>query len=204
MIKFLKKMWRYFWVIYVKKEVISNKLQKQFGHYGKNTCILNPIICISGQHNMYIADDTKINKYVRLQCYQDDNRDYGKIEIGKKCCIEFRFTVLSGPEGLVKIGDNVLIASDVMISNENHGTDPINELSYSEQPLNVKNVSIGNGCWIGEKVCILPGVSIGEKSIVGAGSVVTRDIPSYSIAVGNPARIIKKYNFEKNRWESVN
>ena len=70
-----------------------------------------------------------------------------------------------------------------------------------EQKFSAQDVKIGNGCLIGEKVSILSGVTIGEKCIIGAGSIVTKSIPSYSIAVGNPARIIKQYNFYTKRWE---
>ena len=66
------------------------------------------------------------------------------------------------------------------------------------------DVFIGEGSWIGEKVCILSGVSIGKKCIIGAGSVVTKSIPSYSIAAGNPAKVLKVYNFESKRWEKYN
>lgn len=97
----------------------------------------------------------------------------------------------------------MLIASHVMISSENHGTDPESDTPYMNQPLITKPVSIGDGCWIGEKVCILPGVNIGKKCIIGAGSVVTKSIPDYSIAAGNPARVIKKYSYETHNWEKV-
>ena len=90
-----------------------------------------------------------------------------------------------------------------MISSENHGMDPESEKSYMRQPLVSKPVSIGDGCWIGEKVCILPGVTIGKKCVIGAGSVVTKSIPDYSIAVGNPAKVVKQYNFETQHWEKV-
>lgn len=61
-------------------------------------------------------------------------------------------------------------------------------------------VTIENGVWIGNNVIILPNVTIGEKSIVGAGSVVTKSIPAYSVAVGNPAHVIKHFDFEANIW----
>lgn len=80
---------------------------------------------------------------------------------------------------------------------------PESELPYMRQPLESKPVSIGDGCWIGEKVCILPGVTIGKKCIIGAGSVVIKSIPDYSIAAGNPAKVIKQYNFENHNWEKV-
>jgi acetyltransferase-like isoleucine patch superfamily enzyme len=65
-------------------------------------------------------------------------------------------------------------------------------------------VRIEKGCWIGEKVIILPGVNIGERSIIGAGSVVTKSIPAYSIAVGNPARVIKTWNKDSKQWVKKN
>ena len=66
-----------------------------------------------------------------------------------------------------------------------------------------KGVTIGNGVWIGNNVVILGGVNIGDKAIIGAGSVVTHDVPAYSIAAGNPARIIKTYDKENNCWVNV-
>ena len=66
-----------------------------------------------------------------------------------------------------------------------------------------KPVHIGDKVWVGESVCILPGVTIGECSIIGAGSVVTKSIPPYSIAVGTPAKVIKRYNFDTRSWIKV-
>lgn len=68
-------------------------------------------------------------------------------------------------------------------------------------PLDISDgIIIKDGVWIGNNVIILGGVQIGEKAIVGAGSVITHSIPSYSIAVGNPARVIKKYDFDMNEF----
>ena len=110
---------------------------------------------------------------------------------------------MSSSESRITIGDDVLFASNVLVTNENHGMNPESNEPYMNQALNSKDVKIGDGCWIGEKVIILPGVSIGEKCIIGAGSVVTKSVPNYSIVVGNPAKIIKKYNFNIKRWEVV-
>ena len=66
-----------------------------------------------------------------------------------------------------------------------------------------KGISIEDGVWIGNNVLIMPGVKIGKKAIIGAGSVVTRDVPPYTIAVGNPARVIKQFNMEKQQWVSI-
>jgi len=105
--------------------------------------------------------------------------------------------------GKIDIGTNVLIASHVLITSENHSIDPECNIEYMNQPLLCSDVKIEDGCWIGEKVCILPGVTIGKKSVIGAGSVVTKNIPAYCIAVGNPARIIKKYDFDSHKWIKI-
>ena len=85
----------------------------------------------------------------------------------------------------------------------NHSMNVEGNQYYMAQPLLCEKVVIKDGCWIGEKVCVLPGVTIGEKSIVGAGSVVTKSIPDYCLAVGNPARVIKRWNFSEHRWISL-
>ncbi|MCR5188785.1 MAG: hypothetical protein K6C97_07595 [Treponema sp.] len=77
----------------------------------------------------------------------------------------------------------------------------------NEHPVNrklsAKPVINHDDVWIGEMVSILPGVEIGKGAIIGANAVVTKSIPKYSIAVGNPAKVIKKYNFETKLWDIV-
>jgi lipopolysaccharide O-acetyltransferase len=109
----------------------------------------------------------------------------------------------------VKIGNRVLIASKVYISDCSHGSysgDQFDSEPNSipiERPLFSKPVCIQDNVWIGESVSILPGVTIGEGSIIGANSVVSKSIPENVIAVGSPAKPIKKYNFETKRWEKI-
>lgn len=103
----------------------------------------------------------------------------------------------------VEIGDNVLVASDVIIIDYNHGLNPLTN-SYLDNPLDVSTgVIIRDGVWIGNNVTILGGVTIGQKAVIAAGSVVTKDVPDYTIVAGNPAKVIKQYNFEKQQWERV-
>lgn len=105
--------------------------------------------------------------------------------------------------GDIYIGNNVLVASDVFIIDFNHGTDPKTD-SYLDNNLDVKQVVICDGVWIGNNVIILPGVTIGEKAIIAAGSVVTHDIPAYCIAAGNPAKPVKQYDAVCEKWKRVN
>lgn len=108
----------------------------------------------------------------------------------------------------IEIGDNVLIASKVFISDINHGTytgilcdSPLT--SPNDRTLSSKPIIIGNNVWIGEGVCILSGVTIGSGCVIGAGAIVTKSIPSNSIAVGSPAKVVKTYSFDQKAWLNV-
>lgn len=114
--------------------------------------------------------------------------DYGSnIHIGDNVVINFNLTVLD--EARVSIGNNVFIGPNVSIYTACHPTDPEErnkDIEWSEP------VTIGNSVWIGGSATVCPGVTIGEGCVIGAGSVVVKDIPPYSIAVGNPCRVVKK------------
>lgn len=198
----LRKIWHYIKCSLILRREIGIVAKKRFNDFGTESIIAKPFLQLTGCNNIIIGNNTTILSNCRLAVYGNSNK--ANITIGNNCYIGFGFSVLSCSEAEINIGDDVLFASNVIVTNENHGIDPESDIPYMDQPLKAKNVSIGNGCWIGEKVCILSGVSIGEKAIIGAGSVVTKSIPGYSIAVGNPARIIKKYNFDTKRWELYN
>jgi len=100
----------------------------------------------------------------------------------------------------IEIGDDVLIASNVLIEDALHSygntTVPFKEQGFSR----LASVHIGRGSWIGQNVVINPGVTIGEFCIIGANSVVTKSIPARCIAVGVPARVMKKWDEESESW----
>ena len=177
----------------------SEKWKKRFAYFGEDAALSYPAN-ILGNETISIGEKTVILDHSRMASFQIEGIK-PQIHIGRNCYICSYFTILNASS--VVLGDDVLVASHVLISSENHGMDPESDLSYAAQPLQSSPVTIGDGCWIGEKACILPGVNIGKKCIIGAGSVVTKSIPDYSIAVGNPARIIKKYDFEVHDWVKV-
>lgn len=114
--------------------------------------------------------------------------DYGKqISVGHRFFANFSFTVLD--EAPVTIGDDCFIGPNVSIYTACHSTDPVERNTRNEW---AKPVAIGDNVWIGGSVTILPGVTIGSNVTIGAGSVVVNDIPDNCVAVGNPARVVKR------------
>jgi maltose O-acetyltransferase len=111
------------------------------------------------------------------------------IEIGSNSGIGINASLESS--GRISIGENVMMGPDVVILTRNHKHDditkPMGIQGYTPAP-----VIIEDDVWIGTRVIILPGVRIGRSSIIGAGAVVTKDVPAYSISAGNPARVVKK------------
>ena len=195
-----KKVFDFIHVLIV-RDLIGPIGKTKYASFGEGSRLFKPIIHDKHRKNVSIGNDTVIGKYSRIQCYPDENMKIGHLAIGNGCRIGNRCSFLCG--GDITIGNGVLMASDILVASENHSTDPESMQYYMSQPLKCNNVEIRDGCWIGEKVCILPGVSIGYKTIIGAGSVVTRSIPDYCVAAGNPAKIIKKWNFKTHMWEPL-
>ncbi|WP_194191048.1 DapH/DapD/GlmU-related protein [Clostridium chrysemydis] len=144
----------------------------------------------------------------RIEIFDTGLGNSKKLIIGENCKIGDYVHIAAGEN--VIIGDNCLMASKIYISDINHG-DYSGEFEYSSptippdsRSLYTKPVKIGNNVWIGENACVLPGVMIGDGCIVGANSIVNKNIPNNSIVAGSPAEIIKKYNFELKKWERIN
>ena len=102
----------------------------------------------------------------------------------------------------VTIEDDVMFASNILVNDGSHGYQS-GTIPYKYQPVfRIDPVVIKKGCWIGQNVVIMPGVTIGEFTIIGANSVVTKSIPPHCIAAGGPAVVIKRWDMEKNEWIS--
>lgn len=130
-----------------------------------------------------------------VEDYATLNNAVGELHIGAHTRIGMGNTLI----GPVSIGNHVNLAQNVVVSGLNHNFQEVGKL-IAEQGVSTAQVHIDNDVWIGANSVVLAGVSIGEHVVVGAGSVVTRDLPPYSVAVGNPAKVIRMYNFETKEW----
>lgn len=166
-----------------------------FGRKGKHSLVIPPLK-YNHPENITILDNAVVQKYGWLYCCNVDSH----IIIEKNVQIGHFFHCVALKE--VHISESVLIADKVFLSDCTHNYADITRSIIESGISHLANVNIGAGSWIGEGVSIL-GVSIGKHCIIGANSVVTKDIPDYCVVAGNPARIIKKYNADTNFWETV-
>lgn len=168
------------------------------GEVGSGSFITYPCSLQGGGADyVIIGSNTLLHAHVILGCWiKYGEKSFDPIlRIGDKCNIG-EYTHITACNK-VEIGDGLLTGRFVFIGDNNHGS-----LSFEESPIppverdlfSKGEVVIGNNVWIGDKATILSGVHIGDNVIIGANSVVTKDVPSNSLAAGNPARIIKGLN----------
>lgn len=188
-------------------KIKSNIIKNKFKHCGSNFYIQSSRKIVGYQY-ISIGNRFSCGANLRLEAINSYSniRYYPNIQIGNN--VKLNDDVHIACVNKIKFGNNVLIASKVYISDHNHG---YYNSRYSiqslpiEPPMNrdleVGKVIIGNNVWIGEMVNILPNVTIEDNSIIAAGSIVTKDVPKDSIVAGCPAKVIKKYNYSKSKWE---
>lgn len=124
-----------------------------------------------------------------------------KIFIGNRVTSSGLLTIAAMQEVIIE--DDVMFAMNVLIADGSHGFENA-ETPYRYQKMwKISPVTIRRGCWIGQNVVIMPGVTVGEMSIIGANSVVTKSIPDRCIAIGAPARVIKTWDKSSRHWVSV-
>lgn len=122
------------------------------------------------------------------------------VKIGNRCLIG-RGSGIVGHFS-IEIGDDVWTGHHVYITDQNHGYEDVG-MPISQQSQPERAVKIGNGSWLGHGTVVLPGVTIGEHVVIGANAVVSKDIPSFSVAVGIPAKVIRQYDFTLKCWVDV-
>lgn len=160
---------------------------------------------ISGGKNISLGNKSSIGHdswIATFESYGSQNFQ-PKINIGNTVSIG-NFACITAIDA-IEIHDGCLISEHVYISDHYHGTDPSANIPPINQPLFSKGkVILGENTFVGYRVSILSGVKIGKNCVVGAHSVVTRNVPDNCMVAGIPAKIIKQYNFQSNSWESTN
>ena len=176
---------------------------KRFGAFGDNSIICFPQTTIFNEQYIRIGSHTMIGSHVALsagmipgqQCLTNP-----VVRIGDRCLIG-RGSGIVGHLA-IEIGNDVWTGHHVYITDQNHGYEKI-DLPISMQTQPEEPVVIGDGSWIGAGSVILPGAHIGKHVAIGANSVVNGSIPDYSVAVGSPAKVIKRYT-EQSGWIPAN
>lgn len=181
---------------YIKRRVFAFLYGGAFKEFGKKVSIVDPDI-IEGEEFISLEDGVSFNSGVWMSALKT-HKNNPSIMIKEGTTIG-RFAHIIAIDEIV-IENNVLIADKVYISDNIHSFNKI-DTPIIHQEIEFKGqVSIGENSWIGENVSII-GAKIGKHCVIGANSVVNRSIPNHSVAVGIPAKVIKRYNFATKRWE---
>lgn len=155
-------------------------------------------ICSMTRMDVLPFQPFSIGAYSTIEDFATVNNGVGAVHIGNHSRVGIG-NVIIGP---VNIGNNVIFAQNIVLSGLNHVYTDINTPIHL-QPVTTATITVEDDCWIGANVIITAGVTIGKHSVIAGGAVVTKSIPPFSVAVGNPARIIKQYNPDSQQWETV-
>jgi acetyltransferase-like isoleucine patch superfamily enzyme len=182
--------------------LIEDNSLPSFGNKPKNLKIHLPRLIVNPKR-IFLGDNVSLGQGCYLLAFTDHlGEKYDPIiRIGNNvtATANLQISALQG----VSIEEDVMFASNIFVGDHQHGYETAN-IPYKYQLCRVRPITIKKGCWIGQNVIVMPGITIGEYSIIGANSVVTGDIPARSIAFGSPARVMKKWDANINEWVAEN
>ncbi len=170
----------------------TSRRANRFGTYGEGTIICFPPTALYGEHAIHIGRDTMIGPHVSITAGMTPGQELindRMVVIGDRCLIGRHSSIAAHFE--IVIDDDVFFGPNVYVTDQNHATTD-RDVPIGRQSLPEKPVFIGAGSWLGANVVVTPGVNIGAHVAVGAGSVVTHDLPDHCVAVGAPARVVKQ------------
>lgn len=181
--------------------IYTKLLSPCFSSIGKKTIVIPPLR-FSNLHLIHLGKGVEIqsNCWILAQ-KNNDTKEYPKIVIKDYAGIGMNATISAAK--LITIEEHVLLARNVYISDHGHDYYDISQPIMHQGIRKIAEVRVGANTWLGQNSVILPGVSIGRNCAIGANSVVNQDIPDYSVAVGSPARVTRKYNEATSCWERV-
>lgn len=163
---------------------------------------LHPVHKISNPQWVSIGEGVTIEKDAWINIIKEKDR-HGKIKIGKGVKIGQRCTLSS--INSITIDDNVLLGLNIYIADHEHMYQNISKPIMYQGTAGEKDILVKKNAWIGNNVIILgqKQIIIGQNSVIGANSVVKNSVPDFCVAVGNPAKVVKKYSFIKKKWLKV-
>jgi carbonic anhydrase/acetyltransferase-like protein (isoleucine patch superfamily) len=169
------------------------------GGFGLRTTVLRPR-GIEGISRVYIGDDVYVSDGALLAAVPLTGAALCELRIGNGCKLGRNNHIYA--TGSVIFEDDVLTANNVYVSDNGHDYRDHTKAIRLQAVRQFQSVRIGQGSWLGQNVCVI-GASVGRGCVVGANSVVLEDIPDFSIAVGSPARVVKRLDPQSGAWESV-
>jgi acetyltransferase-like isoleucine patch superfamily enzyme len=166
---------------------------RRFGHLGEGSAVCFPVAALFGEEYIRIGAGSMIGPYSSLSAGVSPGHVPDRdpvIEIGDRTVIGKGSGIVGHRE--IVIGDDVWTGHHVYITDANHGYDDVT-MPIGLQFAAPRPVHIGSGSWLGHGAMVLPGATVGRHVVVGAGAVVTGELPDFTVAVGNPARVIRRY-----------
>ncbi|MEI6887720.1 MAG: acyltransferase [Bacteroidota bacterium] len=154
--------------------------------------------CIRGRTRIDVFpwNDFVLGKDSTIEDFATVNNGAGPVYIGERSRIGLSCTVI----GPVTIGNDIMLAQNIVLSGLNHSFEDLSK-PISHQKQTTSMITVEDEVWIGANVVIVAGVRVGKHSVIAAGSIVTKDVPPFSVVGGNPAKILKAYNPETKLWE---
>ena len=174
-----------------RNRLYTGYIRSRFAHLGNSVFIWRPLT-LMGEQYICIGDNNIFEGDIQLSARKLTEKS-PKLVIGNNCLIRHGSHITA--VNCIVIGNDLLTGTNVIITDNAHGLTNDETLHTSPRIRSIVSkgsVTIGNNVWLGNNVCIMPNVSIGDGVVVGANSVVTHDIPSYTVAAGVPARIISR------------
>jgi serine acetyltransferase len=178
----------------------GSRRARRFGAFGSESVICFPMAALFGERSIHVGAGCLLGPYMSLSAGVSplDIRDHPVVRIGDRCLLG-KGTGIVGHQS-IEIGDDVWTGHHVYITDANHGYQDV-DVPIGRQFAPPRPVRIGSSSWLGHGTIVVGGVTIGRHVVIGAGSVVTESVPDFCVAVGNPARIIRRY--VDGEWQRV-
>ena len=171
----------------------------RFAAFGAGSLVCFPWTALYNEHAIRIGRDTIVGPLVSLSAGMVPGQELlhdAIVVIGDRCLIGRGSSIVG--HICIEIGDDVYTGPNVYITDQNHGMDDLDVPIGRQWPAPEAPVRIGAGSWLGTGAVVLPGVTIGRGVAVGAGSIVTDDLPDHAVAVGSPARVVRMRTGQPN------